>query len=260
VINQRWRSLTPILAAVAVGVVLAGCRSQTAGSAASTRTQWGEPDLMGVWQGPKLGATPGQDPFNLAQLERLYRPEARAKITQLAAKDDPALHCVPQPFPRAAMLGWPIQIVQRPGMMLVLTEAFHTFRFVPTDGGQHHGDYVFPTYVGTAAGRWDGDTLVVEVESFREPWLAGSQDKPTPTSAGVWPTSEALRVVERWRRFDADTIEYQARVEDPMMLTGPWETSAVTLTRQSAAAVEEVKCLVDDPRTPPAAYLAQFGR
>jgi hypothetical protein len=217
---------------------------------------------MGVWQGPKLGASPGQDSFNLAQLERLYRPEARTKMSQLSAADDPALRCVPQPFPRAAALGWPIQIVQRPGMLLVLTEAFHTFRYVSTDGRGHeeNSEFQFPTFVGHAAGKWEGDTLVVDVVRLRQPWLAGALDKPTPGSTGVWPTSDALHVVERWRRVDADTLEYQARVEDPAMLTAPWDGPRVTLKRQPIDAIEEVKCLVDDLETPPASYLAQFGR
>jgi hypothetical protein len=216
---------------------------------------------MGVWQGPKLGATPEQDSFNLTQLERLYRPEARAKMTQISATDDPAQSCVPQPFPRAAVLGGPIQIVQRPGMMLVLTEAFHTFRYVPTDGrGHQSNDYLFPTFVGHAAGRWEGDTLVVDVIRFRQPWLAGSGDRPTQTSTGVWPTSEALRVVERWRRVDPDTLEYQARVEDSSMLTAPWDSPRILLKRLPSNQIGEVKCLVDDPVTPPASYLAQFGR
>ena len=254
-------SLVLVLGLSAIqGLLLAsGCRTGGAGSA--IRTQWGEPDLMGVWQGPKLGARPGQDSFNLAQLESLYKPEARAKLTRIAANDDPAQDCVPQPFPRAAALGWPIQIVQRPGMLLVLTEAFHTFRYVPTDGrGHQSSDYLFPTYVGHAAGRWDGDTLVVEVLRFREPWLAGGFDKPTTTSVGVWPTSDALRVVERWRRVDAETLEFQARVEDTTMLTAPWDTPKILFKRQPGNQIHEVKCLVDDPVTPPASYLAQFGR
>jgi len=245
------------------GFLLLGCQAETAGqtAGAALRTKWGEPDLMGVWKGPKLGASPGQDPFNLTQLERLYRPEARARLTQVSAKNDPTLNCVPPAFPHAVMLGWPIQIVQKPKGMILLTEAFSSFRNIPTDGRGHlSSDVLIPFFVGDSNGHWEGDTLVVDVVSFRDAWLAGSKDKPTTTSTGVWPTSEALHVVERWRRVDADTLEYQALVEDPMMLTGPWNTPKVTLKRQPADKIEEVKCLVDDPVTPAPSYLAQFGR
>ncbi len=251
------RRVVTLGAVVVGGFLLLGC-GQTQSGGTAPKTQWGEPDLMGVGQAPKLGASSGKDSFNLTQLEVLYRPEARTKLTQL--KDDPALNCVPQGFPRTAVLGWPIQIVQRPGMAIVLSEAFHTFRYIPTDGREHEKDYVFPTFVGTATGKWEGDTLVTDVIAFRENWIAGGQDKPTPASTGVWPTSDALHVTERWRRVDADTLEYQARVEDPAMLTGPWETPKVTFKRQPIDKIEEVKCLGDDPVTPPPAYLAQFGR
>jgi hypothetical protein len=261
-----WLRLAAGVAVVAGGAFAACGREpvavgQAEAFARTVRTPWGEPNLTGVWQGPKRGAAAGQDSFNLARLERLYRPEARARMAKMSANDDPARHCVPQPFPRAAALGWPIQIVQRAGMLLVLTEAFHTFRYISTDGRGHAGsDYQFPTYVGHAAGKWDGDVLVVDVVRFREPWLAGGPDRPTPASTGVWPTSDTLHVVERWRRVDADTLEYQARVDDPSMLTAAWETPTIALKRQPVSAIQEVKCLVDDADTPPATYLAQFGR
>jgi hypothetical protein len=187
--------------------------------------------------------------------------DADRAIACQAASLGRKLHCVPPAFPHAVTLGWPIQIVQRPGMMLVLTEAFSSFRNVPTDGRGHiSSDVLIPFFVGDSAGHWEGDTLIVDVISFRDAWLAGSRDKPTPGSTGVWPTSDALHVVERWRRVDADTLEYQARVEDPAMLTGPWDTPKVTLKRQPTDKIQEMKCLVDDPETPPASYLAQFGR
>src|SRR5262245_52388054 len=96
------------------------------------RTAWGEPSLAGVWAAATPNATPGRDTFNLGQLERLYKPEARAQMQKLTAKDDPALKCVPQAFPRAALLGQPIQIVQGPGVMVVMMEAFHGFRTIAT--------------------------------------------------------------------------------------------------------------------------------
>ena len=246
-----------------VTVAQTGTNDRAARSAsAALRTAWGEPDLMGVWNGAKLGASLGQDSFNLTRLESLYRPEVRAKMKQLSEKDDPTLRCFPHSFPHALTVGWPIQVTQSPGMLFVLNEAFHTYRIIPTNGRKHlSAAYLAPTFLGDAVGHWEGDMLVTDVISFNgRSWLASGQDKPTRTSLGVWPTSDAMHVVERWRRLDPDTLEYQARVEDPQMLTGPWDTPKIALMRAPVTKVEEVKCLVDDPAVPTSSYLKQFGR
>jgi len=227
----------------------------------SERTPWGEPDLRGVWQGPALGARPGRDQLNLAKLEVLYRPDVRAK-RDLAVKDDPTLNCGAPAFPRAAALGKRIQILQKPRSILVLTEAFHSFRNIPTDGRPHTSEeFRIPFTMGDSSGQWDGDALIVDVISFKgDSWLAGSQDRPTKSSTGVWPTSDAMHVTERWRRIDANTLAYQARVEDPGMLTGAWETPTISLKRLPVTRIQEVVCQVDDPAIPPASYLDRLGR
>ena len=228
-----------------------------AGSFAA-RTAWGEPNLTGVWKGVPLGASSGRDTFNLAKLEALYTPEARARMKELSAKDDPTMRCAPPAFPRAAMLGHPVQIIQRPGFAFVFTEAYPVFRIIPTSGRPHTSkQYLFPTYMGDSTARWEGDTLVVDVMSFNdEGWLASPEDRPTSASTGVWLTSDAMHVVERWHRVDADTLEYQARVEDPKTLTTPWETPTVTFKRQAVERIEEVLCRPEDG---PETYLARLG-
>jgi hypothetical protein len=107
----------------------------------------------------------------------------------------------PSTFSRAAMLGHPVQIIQRPGFAFVFTEAYPVYRIIPTTGRAHTApQYLFPTYMGDSTARWEGDTLVVDVISFNgEGWLASALDKPTSASTGVWLTSDALHVVERWR-------------------------------------------------------------
>ncbi len=156
------------------------------------------------------------------------------------------------------MLGHRVQIVQSPGFAFVFTEAYPVARIIPTTGRPHTSEqYLFPNYMGDSTARWEGDTLVVDVTSFNgEGWLAGPQDRPTNASTGVWPTSPAMRVTERWRRLDADTLEYQATVEDPQVLTMPWETPRVTLTRQSVDRIEEVLCRPEDG---PETYLTRLA-
>jgi len=211
-------------------------------------TEWGEPDLAGVWRAAPLGAGSGRESFDLATLEGLYTPAARTRMQELSAEDDPTLSCAPPAFPRAAMLGYPIQIIQNPGFAFVLTEAYPVYRAIPTTGRPHtEAQYLYPTYMGDSAARWEGDTLVVDVISFNgEGWLAGPGDRPTSASTGVWLTSDELHVVERWRRIDADTLEYQARVEDRNLLAMPWESPTVIFKRQPVDRIEEVFCRPED--------------
>jgi len=239
-----------LLLACGAAVVAAQTRVGQPARESAQRTTWGEPDLTGVWGGVDLTARPGKDTLNLAQLEHLYKADARPK--ELSAKDDPGLKCLPQAFPRAALLGQPIQIVQRPGLLVVLTEAFHTFRTIPTDNRPHPKDFLFPMYLGDSTGRWDNDTLIVDVTSFNgESWLANATDKPAASSRGVWPTSDMLHVVERWRRTGADTLEYEATVDDPAALTGQWKTPKIVFRRQTRNRIDVGKCFVDDPATVP---------
>lgn len=224
----------------------------------SALTAWGEQNLAGVWRGAPLGAGSGRDTFNLATLESLYTSKARARMNELSAADDPTLSCAPPAFPRAAMLGQRIQIVQSPGFVFVLTEAYPVFRIIPTTGRPHTAEqYLYPTYTGDSTARWEGDTLVVDVISFNgEGWLASPADRPTSASPGVWPTSDAMHVVERWHRIDADTLEYRARVEDQNSLARPWETPAVTFKRQAVDRIEEELCRPEDG---PETYLERLG-
>jgi hypothetical protein len=197
----------------------------------------GKPDMTGVW------VTAGYKDTGLERLERLYTPAARKQQEALGEPDDPLFRCLPYGVPRSILSSpWPFQLVQRPGMLVVLTEYYHAFRLVPTDGSPHPPD-VLPTYFGDSTGRWDGDTLVVDVTGFNDrTWLADARDRPTPASRGVWLHSDALHVTERWRMIDADAIEYQAIVEDAKMLTGPWTSPVVTLRRQPLQKIGEGMC------------------
>jgi hypothetical protein len=193
-------------------------------SGAAPRTVWGESDLTGIWMG---GGTWNGRTNNLAVLEKLYRPEVYEQMKKVSEKDDPLLRCVPYGMPRAVLSSpWPFQIVQAPGVAVVMTEYYHAYRVIPTDGTPHV-EGMYPTHFGDSVGRWEGDTLVVDVVAFNgKTWLS-DRDKPSPTSPGNWPTSDAMHQIERWRRVDADTLEYQVTVEDPKMLTGPWTTPTV---------------------------------
>ena len=102
-----------------------------------------------------------------------------------------------------------LQIFQAPGYVAILQEMSNNgVRIIPLDGRPH-----LPTNIrqfpGDSRGRWEGDTLVVDTTNFTDKThFRGS--------------SEALHVVERFTRVDADTILYEFTVEDPKSWTKPW--------------------------------------
>lgn len=246
---MRNRSFTPPVAVFATAAILLSAAAMSTAHAArqdspartpagpAPRLPDGKPDMTGVWEPAPDDAT------GLAELDKLYTPAARAKMQGLSDPDDPLYRCLPYGVPRNIVSSpWPFQIVQRPDMMVVLTEYYHGFRLIPTDGSPHP-DAMLPTYFGDSAGRWEDDTLVVDLAGFNDKtWLADARDRPTPDSPGVWMHSDALHVVERWRMVDNDTIEYQAVVEDPQMLSGPWTTPMKILQRQPFKKIGEGMC------------------
>jgi hypothetical protein len=99
-----------------------------------------------------------------------------------------------------------LQIVQAPGLVVIINEMVHNARIIPTDGRPHT---TFRQWTGESRGRWEGDTLVVETINFRrETSLQGS--------------TADTRLVERFTRVDDDTIKYEFTVSDPNSYTKPW--------------------------------------
>lgn len=109
-------------------------------------------------------------------------------------------------------------IVQAPGYVTLYHEMIHEVRIVPLDGRPHVPETI-RSWVGDARGRWEGDTLVIETTNLDKrvsslhPWVAYT----SRTGSG-----EKMRLVERLRRLDANTIDYRGTVEDPLMYTRPW--------------------------------------
>jgi hypothetical protein len=113
--------------------------------------------------------------------------------------------------PRTMYLPDPLQIFQTADELVILSEYVHTFRWIPFAGPPRYEGY--ESWMGDSRGRWEGDTLVVETVGFNaDTWL---------DHAGNF-HSDALRVVERFTRSGADTIAYEATIEDPKVFTRPW--------------------------------------
>jgi len=104
------------------------------------------------------------------------------------------------------------RIVQSPGYVTILHEEYLDRRIIPVNG-RPHGPV--RQWFGDAVGSWDGDTLVVETTNFI--------DRTNYEWASIFTRpSESLRLVERFTRTDADTMDYRITVEDPATFTQPW--------------------------------------
>ena len=116
------------------------------------------------------------------------------------------------------------QIFQTADHVAILGEMFRDLRIIPLDG-RPHADV--PQWLGDGRGRWEGDTLVVETRSFADKahfWWVNAWRATRPT----------LRLVERFTRVGAETLEYEFTMEDPGMFMRPW-TARIPLTTDQAS-------------------------
>jgi len=210
----------------------------------------GHPDLSGVWWGGGdvggRGFRPGGGPpagggAPPATFTSLYKPQAAERAKTLSDKDDPTLHCNPVAFGTLNVRLWNVgavgQIVATPKLVVLLSETFHDYQLVPTDGRKHRDDQP-PTLRGDAVGHWDGDTFVVDVTNFTDDTWMWAEGR-------VSFHSDALHVVERYRRVDASTLEIEATVEDPKVLTGPWTVPKQSLKLAPFDTLLSLNCATD---------------
>jgi hypothetical protein len=107
-----------------------------------------------------------------------------------------------------------VQIVQAGSHVVILNEMVHNARLVPVDGRPHHPASV-RLWAGDSRGRWEGDTLVVETTNFRRDSLVGA-------SGSTSTDPESIRLIERFTRTNADTLQYEYTMNDPRTWTKPW--------------------------------------
>jgi hypothetical protein len=238
-------------------LVLSGTVSAQTPTASIPRTPDGKPDFSGVWQtgGISLsgtqanvvpaapaasapaapagggGAAKPAGEYAALPTQPPLQPWAAEKVKGLTAKDDPTVRCFMPGVPRAFSMPMPFEIVQTPKQIVILYEAFRAFRIIPTDGRKPVGE-TLPTYMGDSNGRWEGDTLVVEAKNFNgQIWGPGNMRL----------TSEAYQVTERYTHR-GDTIAYEAKIEDPKVLSGPF-VFRTTMRKPPETRVAEYECL-----------------
>jgi hypothetical protein len=226
-----------------------------AASAQIPRTADGKPDLSGIWQAvgtahwdlqdhapqpPALfelgaiGAVPGGR--GVVQGDVIpYQPWAAEKKQQnfaSRATEDPELKCYMPGIPRATYLPFPFQIVQTP------RDIFMAYEFANADRKINMGEpaeFPYGTWMGWSNGRWDGDTLVVDVTGLNGlSWL---------DRAGNF-TSENAHIVERYTPLGRDHLRYEATIDDPTVFTRPWAVSLPLYRRiDENAQLVEFRCV-----------------
>lgn len=214
---------TLLIASAWIGV-RGGAPDPPAGSTIP-RTADGKPDFSGIWQTlnaaeydlephtARKDAPPGPGIVEGGAIP--YRSEAlaqRKKNFEARATADPRLKCFTLGTPRGIYYPEPFQIFQRARDVTLLFQFGHSVRTIHTNNTLHPPGHI-DFWLGDSRGKWEGDTLVVDVVSFNEDtWLDRSGNFH----------SDALHIVERWRFLDANTIEYKATLEDPKVYTRPW--------------------------------------
>jgi hypothetical protein len=229
----------------------------------------GKPDLSGIWQaiseahydiqshmarpamalragpyGPvpavpvlALGAV-GSVPPGLGVVEGddiPYQPSALAKKKEnqdnwLTA--DPEIKCYLPGVPRATYMPYPFQIFQSSKAIFFAYEYAGAVRNIYL---KDPGPAPIDSWMGQSVGRWEGDALVIDVTGFN--------DQTWFDRAGNY-HSDALHVVERYRRTSPDVLSYEATIEDPKVFTRPWKISLPLYRRQEKnAQLMDFKCV-----------------
>jgi hypothetical protein len=199
-------------------------------SAPTPKKPNGQPDLSGIWLVPGLKYL-----INVAADLRgvPFQPWAAEEYKRrrdTLGKDDPNNFCLPSGFPEKIAVTSPWRILETPGMAVFLYESRTIFRQVLTDGRSLPKD-PNPTWQGYSIGHWDGDAFVVESNGFNgKAWM----------DTNGHPTTDALHLIERYRRKDFGHLEIQIEIDDPKAYTKPWTVNEVAVYQPDTELLEYI--------------------
>jgi hypothetical protein len=254
------RGATLSAAAIVTAVLLVACQPAAQAPAEPAGPQLprlaGKPDFNGVWQaiGTAYWNIEDHSASGLSEFWQLgaiaaipagqsiveggtipYLPAAIAKRDENRAgwpKTDPEAKCYMPGIPRATYMPFPFRIVQGDGDILFVYEFASANRIVHLS---NHQEPPVDSWMGWSNGRWEGDTLVIEV--------TGNNDQTWFDRAGNH-HSAMMKVTERYTLVDENHIQYEATIEDPETFSQPWKIS-LPLYRRLDANVQllEFKCV-----------------
>jgi hypothetical protein len=226
--------IATLVAATVIACAAAACTPAAPQSYHAPRTPDGKPNISGIWQannsanwdiqaheakaGPvfALGAAFSVPPgLGVVEGNEIpYLPDALAK--RKANGDnwmtlDPEVKCYMPGIPRATYMPYPFQIVQSSDTVLMTYEFASASRVVRMNSAEKSPA---PAWMGWSIGRWDGESLVIEVtDQMEETWF---------DRAGNF-HGDSLKVTERYTALDDNTLQYEATIEDPKVFSKPWK-------------------------------------
>ena len=196
-------------------------------SAPPPRTADGKPDLSGVWT--VADGKFFQD-LGVGGVEIPMLPWAKALYEERKGnlqKGHPSERCLGHGVTDFDTVGTPRKIIQTPGVIAILFEAYHHYRQILMDG-RALPEPTQPSYQGYSVGRWEGDTLVVETNGVNDQgWL----------DMNGHPQTETTHFTERYRRRNIGHIDLEVTIDDPKAYTRPW---TVALSGLNLLADEEL--------------------
>ena len=192
-------------------------------SAPTPRSADGKPDLYGLWLSDNVifsrpesaPAAVDQPLFEIKPEDVILTRAGEAMQRQRMENYFPGAQCLPDPLPRRYG-AHPFKILTLRGMVVILYEQQTTYRQIFMDGRPLPKD-PNPTWSGYSIGKWDGDTLEVDTTGFNsDEWIL----------PGRRPHSDALHIIERFRRRDFGHLEIQSTINDPQIYAKPWTLKA----------------------------------
>jgi hypothetical protein len=214
------------VAAAAIVLACAGGWWAAAGAQTANRGAAAVPDITGSWERRGAGAVGGGQgtdprtppPTPPPPLKAAFRGEWQAR--QQAAREATArgqpiginwVNCLPDGMPGMMQGPFPMEVLQSKGQVTIIQESFTQVRRILLDRPQKPLEEVDPTFYGRSVGRWEGDTLVVDTIGIKEEVRYQNV-----------PHSAEMRIRERIRLVDPDTMWDEITIEDPATLEKPW--------------------------------------
>jgi hypothetical protein len=236
------RSLVAALGLIALTFPFFGSLAQTKQSGGADGSS--APDLSGIWV---LSPPPDSGSFSnfefskdelpmTAWAQEIYkaaRPVFGPNKKTAQESNDPVYGCFPPGLPRIYLQRRPMEILQLPNEVIIAYQYDRLIRHIYTDGRPHDDFIDPPLWMGDSIGKWEGDALVVDVIGFN--------DKTWLDRVGH-PHSDALHVVERFRRSDHGTLVDEITIEDPKAYTKAWTAQLKFQLKTGAELSREEVC------------------
>ncbi|MGH9687118.1 MAG: hypothetical protein ACRD5K_08520 [Candidatus Acidiferrales bacterium] len=249
-----------VIVALASAWFVSVTAAQDFATKAPTAAEWEAiaklPDFSGVWEmplgdaslivppgsakqnAPKAASTSGR-PASIKQPSLPLTPTWVAKMKYLKAhppQDNPQANCVPNGMPEIMRLPYPYEFLITPGQVTIIGELYRMIRHIYTDGRPLPKDPA-PTFWGASVGHWEGQTLVAETVGL----LPQTNVIPGSGIEQRIPHSDKMKVFERFRLLDPNTMQIKTTIIDPVVFTRPYTTTRI-LKRHPTWTIDEYIC------------------